>query len=226
MTAPGDGVVRALVAGEVLYRDAVRGGRQFEASAAAAMAFWTEYHELLLGELAVDPGEERRELAARLAHRFWSPRSWRAFPGVLGVLDGLRGGGVQLAVVSNFTDSLLSILAEHDILERLDVVVVSTTCGAQKPDASIFREALRRTGSDPAATVHVGDNYIADVLGARAAGIAPILVDRTRAGGSGMYDFALDAAGGEGGPRLDCPVIGDLAELLALVRPPATPPGG
>jgi putative hydrolase of the HAD superfamily len=83
---------------------------------------------------------------------------------------------------------------------------------------AIFREALRRTGADPASSIHVGDNYIADVLGARAAGIDAILLDRSRGGGRGMFDFALrDGLGGTAGLRLDCPVISDLRGLLTLV---------
>ncbi len=78
--------------------------------------------------------------------------------------------------------------------------MASTVTGSQKPDVSIFREALRRTGSDPASSVHMGDNYIADVLGARAAGIDGVLVDRSRRGQPGMFDFALrDGLGGTTG---------------------------
>jgi putative hydrolase of the HAD superfamily len=125
---------------------------------------------------------------------------------------------VQLAVISNFTDALTAVCRTHELDGYFDCLVASTVSGSQKPDVSIFREALRRTGADPESSVHVGDNYIADVLGARAAGIDGVLVDRTRAGGRGMFDFALrDGLGGSRGAVLDCPVVADLRELLALI---------
>jgi putative hydrolase of the HAD superfamily len=200
-TAP-ERMAEALHAGERMYRGALRAGRTFESSMDEARAFWQEYNELILAELGVEHG--RAEKALELTTRFWHPHSWRVFPEVHEVLGELRDRGLQLAVISNFTD----------------VLVASAVTGAQKPDAGIFREALRRTSADPAASLHVGDNYVADILGARASGIDGVLVDRSRVGGKGMFDFALrDGIGGTAGVRLDCPVIADLRELLGLVGP-------
>ena len=207
----------ALRVGERLYRDALRSGREFESSTADAQAFWHEYHEHILAALRVHDGARRERLAGALTERFWHPSAWRPFDEVLEVLAALHAAGLTLAVVSNFTDALHALCLEHDLVRHLDTVVASVHVGAQKPDVAIFREALRRTGGDPAASLMVGDNYVADVLGARAAGIDGVLVDRSRRGGRGMFDFALrDGIGGTAGVRLDCPVIADLRELLVL----------
>ena len=48
---------------------------------------------------------------------------------------------------------------------------------AEKPDRRIFEHALSVSGAEPETTLHVGDLYDADVLGARAAGIHPALID-------------------------------------------------
>lgn len=211
-------VDRALRAGERMYQEALRSGRAFESSMTEARAFWREYNELILADLGVAPGAERRRLADRLTANFWSPGAWMVFPEVHEVLGALRAAGLQLAVISNFTDALIAICATHGLDGYLDCLVASVTAGAQKPDVSIFREALRRTGADPASSVHVGDNYVADVLGARAAGISGILIDRSRSGRPGMFDFTRrEGLGGTSGLRLDCPVIGDLRELLELI---------
>jgi len=210
-------MAHALHAGERMYRGALRAGRSFESSMDEARAFWQEYNELILAELGVDHG--RAEKARQLSERFWHPHSWRAFPEVHEVLGTLRGRGLQLAVISNFTDALVALCETHELDGYFDVLVASTVTGAQKPDAGIFREALRRTGADPATSMHVGDNYVADVLGARASGISGVLLDRSRAGGRGMFDFALrDGIGGTAGVQLDCPVIGDLRELLEMTQ--------
>jgi putative hydrolase of the HAD superfamily len=210
-------MARALHAGERMYRGALRAGRTFESSLDEARRFWQEYNELILAELGVQ--QDRAALARELSERFWHPHSWRAFPEVHEVLRALHGAGLQLAVISNFTDALVAVCETHELDGYFDVLVASTAIGSQKPDAGIFREALRRTGADPASSLHVGDNYVADILGARASGIAGVLLDRSLAGGRGMFDFALrDGIGGTGGVRLDCPVIPDLRGLMPLVE--------
>ena len=207
---------RALHAGERMYRGALRDGRSFESSIDEARRFWQEYNELILAELGVP--EPRAELARAVSDRFWHPHSWRVFPEVHDVLRALRDAGLQLAVISNFTDALVAVCETHELDGYFDVLIASTVTGSQKPDAGIFREALRRTGADPTASLHVGDNYVADILGARASGIHGVLLDRSLAGGRGMFDFAVrDGIGGTGGVRLDCPVIAELRELLSLI---------
>jgi putative hydrolase of the HAD superfamily len=211
-------IAAALVAGEHMYREALRTGRSFESSVREARAFWLEYNQLILSQLGVAPGPDRAELAHRFSERFWSPYSWRVFPEVHEVLGILRTAGLQLAIISNFPAALVAVCESHDLDGYFDCLVASATAGAQKPDAAIFSEALRRAGATAETSLHVGDNYIADVLGARASGIEAVLVDRTRGGGRGMFDFALrDGIGGTGGVRLDCPVIGSLRELPPLL---------
>jgi putative hydrolase of the HAD superfamily len=49
--------------------------------------------------------------------------------------------------------------------------VFSDECGVRKPDPAIFDIALERLGMDRKEVVHVGDDPILDVEGARAAGL-------------------------------------------------------
>jgi putative hydrolase of the HAD superfamily len=49
--------------------------------------------------------------------------------------------------------------------------------GFEKPDVRIFEQALERAGCDPRATLHVGDMYHADVVGARKASLHAVLLD-------------------------------------------------
>lgn len=50
---------------------------------------------------------------------------------------------------------------------------------AYKPHREVFEKALQISGCRAEETVHIGDSYDSDVLGAQAAGIRPVLVDRT-----------------------------------------------
>jgi HAD superfamily hydrolase (TIGR01509 family) len=66
-------------------------------------------------------------------------------------------------------------------------VVLSQECGARKPDPRIFNIALGRAGCSGHEMVHVGDSLDEDVLGASAAGIRSVWINRdqrseTRAG--------------------------------------------
>ncbi|WP_323132320.1 HAD family hydrolase [Kineococcus indalonis] len=51
-----------------------------------------------------------------------------------------------------------------------------------KPRPAAFLAACERLGVPPAATLHVGDEHAVDVLGARAAGLRAVHVDRTGTG--------------------------------------------
>jgi FMN hydrolase / 5-amino-6-(5-phospho-D-ribitylamino)uracil phosphatase len=52
-----------------------------------------------------------------------------------------------------------------------DFAVPAAEAGAAKPDPAIFREAARRAGLTAAAMLHIGDDPVCDVLGARNAGL-------------------------------------------------------
>jgi putative hydrolase of the HAD superfamily len=97
---------------------------------------------------------------------------------VPGVLRRARELGIRLVVVSNWDVSLHDALAAAGLDRLLDATVTSAEFGAAKPDPAIFAHALELAGVAAADAVHVGDSVEADVDGARAAGIAPLLVVR------------------------------------------------
>jgi putative hydrolase of the HAD superfamily len=103
---------------------------------------------------------------------------FRAYAEVPRVLAELRVRGLRLVVVSNWDVSLHVALAETGLADLVDGAISSAELGAAKPDPSIFRHALTLAGVPAPAAIHVGDDVDADVAGARAAGIEPVLVDR------------------------------------------------
>lgn len=60
-------------------------------------------------------------------------------------------------------------------------VISADTVRVYKPRRELFEEALRISGCAPDEAVHIGDSYDTDVVGARAAGIRPILLLRGKA---------------------------------------------
>lgn len=108
---------------------------------------------------------------------------FRAFDDVVPALAALRERGMRMAVVSNWDISLHEVLAAAGLTGWVDVVVTSAQERVQKPDPGLFAIALRRLGgAEPSEVLHVGDDLLADVQGARAAGIEPLLIDRERSG--------------------------------------------
>jgi putative hydrolase of the HAD superfamily len=104
---------------------------------------------------------------------------FRPYPEVPGVLAALRDRGVARVVVSNWDVSLHDVLERTDLRPLVDAVVTSAEFGAAKPDPAIFARALEIAGGVAAAdALHAGDDLDADVGGARAAGITPVLVAR------------------------------------------------
>jgi FMN hydrolase / 5-amino-6-(5-phospho-D-ribitylamino)uracil phosphatase len=51
--------------------------------------------------------------------------------------------------------------------------------GAMRPDPALFRAAIERTGVEPAAALHVGDDPVNDVAAARAFGLRTAWVNRS-----------------------------------------------
>lgn len=130
--------------------------------------------------------------------RLWS----RVLPNVAEALSELKQAGLRLVVVSNSDGSIESALRDRQLRGFFDAVVDSSVVGFEKPDRRIFEHALERVGADPLGTLHVGDLYPADVLGARGAGIHAALVDPA--------DVWHDA---------DCPRFRDVREIqLAICR--------
>ncbi|WP_219974825.1 HAD family hydrolase [Rubrobacter xylanophilus] len=128
--------------------------------------------------------------------------SFRPYPESEEVLRGLRGLGARLYVVSNWDVLLEEVLGDLGWLGYFEDVVASAAVGYEKPDPGIFEEALRRSGAERGRTVHVGNDPVADIEGARAAGIDAVLVDRR---------------GGGGHPAASA-VVSDLREVLGIVR--------
>ncbi len=126
---------------------------------------------------------------------------WEFVPdGVVPALAALRAAGFRLVVVSNANGTLRAKFDRLGLTARVDCVLDSCEFGVEKPDPRLFQIAMEKSGAEPGTTVHVGDLYHVDVLGARAAGLSGVLYDE-----AGLYS------------DVDCPKVRSLAELVDLV---------
>jgi putative hydrolase of the HAD superfamily len=104
--------------------------------------------------------------------------------GAARTLGVLAESGIAIGLVSNTLRTpgavLRTILKRQGVLDRLAVTVFSDECGLRKPDPAIFDIALEGLGVDRKEAVHVGDDPILDIEGARAAGLRVIQLDAGR----------------------------------------------
>lgn len=104
--------------------------------------------------------------------------AWRVFADAPEALRALRARGLRVGVVSNFDTRLVGLLDQLGLAPLVDRIVHSTRAGVAKPDPAIFHLALEALGVPPAEALHAGNEVVADVEGARAAGLRAVLVDR------------------------------------------------
>ena len=93
------------------------------------------------------------------------------------VLAALHGAGYKLGVISNRDTPLQDVLARIGLASYFPYSLASGEINAWKPDPEIFLHACSQLGVEPSESVYVGDNWFADVVGARRAGVRPVLYD-------------------------------------------------
>lgn len=156
------------------------GTDRYRAHRGGEAEYWRRFVAMTLAATPGAPADE--DLASRalepLREAFRSPSSWVVYPDVVPTLEALRGLGVRLAVVSNWDSRLPALLADLGLADRFDAIAVSHLEGVEKPHPALFEAALARLGATREGGLHVGDVPELDGAGARAAGLACLLVDR------------------------------------------------
>lgn len=171
------------------------------ASAAKLEHAWQSYYATALRAAGVEAAwEELLAAGALLDEWYMHPDRWEVFPDVVPVLDEAHRRGLQQGIISDWGPDLLPLLHQLDLTRRLDFVIASAVTGYAKPSMEIFRHALARAQLPAEQCLYVGDTYLQDVIGARAAGLRPVLIDR-----EGLA------------PPLDCEVVRTLAGVLPLL---------
>ena len=126
---------------------------------------------------------------------------WEYVPSdVVPALDALRNRRLRLVVVSNANGTLLAHMERLRLTERFDHILDSQDEGVEKPDPRFFEIALRRSGARKETTIHVGDLYYVDVVGARNAGLRGVLLDEANLR-----------------PDADCPRVRSLDDLVGQI---------
>jgi putative hydrolase of the HAD superfamily len=170
--------------------------------------FWQDYLEEYARACGV-PEASYAEVHEHLDAEFAVAALWsRIIPGSLDGLRALAATGVQLGIVSNADGTVGARLAQQEVLQvgpgigvEVGCVIDSGAVGIDKPDPRIFHVALDALGVDAHDAWYVGDMPGIDVVGARAAGLRPFVMD--------PYGFHTGA---------DYDIVTSLADVAARVR--------
>lgn len=163
---------------------------------------WIEYSRRRLIALGASPQWAREFAAKASVHmgEFYRPES--IVPeDVRRALPQLKQAGYILGVISNRDKPFLDVLKHHGIDEFFDFSLAAGEVNVFKPEPGVFEHALQRLNLSPQEAIYVGDNYYADVVGARRAGLQPVLYDPL-----GIF------------PDPDCATIKSFDELNSIIK--------
>jgi HAD superfamily hydrolase (TIGR01662 family) len=159
--------------------------------------FWQHFNRHLLEAMGISGDLDR--LAQEVSVRFAEVDMVYRCPGTsCRTLGMLKERGYSLGLLTNRENlgRFQELLAQFSLHDYFEMILAAGEVGVRKPDPGIFWAALERMEASAKETLYVGDNYWADVLGAEAAGIRPVLLDPLR-----LF------------PEADCVVLEDLEEL-------------
>lgn len=134
------------------------------------LTFWMQY--------AGAPEQAIPEILTRILERHKREHLWSwPDPSAAEVFAKLKALGYRLGVISNSDGSIERSMTKLGFAPFFDCMIDSQVVGVEKPDPRIFELALQQLGLRAERCAYVGDNYDRDVIGARRAGLTPILID-------------------------------------------------
>jgi putative hydrolase of the HAD superfamily len=164
---------RAIAAEIAFYRRHLDDGRDER-----SLALLRERCAEALREALPEEAQRRLPSAPGLIEALLGSLRFRLYPDVRPALEHYRARGLRLVVISNWDVSLHAVLGALGLGPALDGIVTSAEARARKPSGVIFEQALHLAGVSGREAIHVGDSFEEDVVGARAAGIEPVLLRR------------------------------------------------
>ena len=161
---------------DAYYEDRYRTDDTFWTDEGETSQVWVGMYSLLCRKLGI--ADEAEKIAQRVYEEFGDPDRWRAYDDVARAFERLRTRDLRVGIISNWDRRLEGLLGGLGLGALIDTVVSSAAVGLHKPDPRIFELACDRLAVAPADAAHVGDHHYADIVGASAVGMTPVLIDR------------------------------------------------
>jgi len=148
---------------------------------------WQQYLDAYITACGVGHDDQvlRDDVHKHLDSEFAVGDLWsRIIPGSVDGLRALVATGVHVGIISNADGTVAERLAAQEVLQvgpglgiEVACVIDSGAVGVSKPDPRIFHIALDAIGIAASDSWYLGDMPGIDVVGARAAGLWPIVMD-------------------------------------------------
>ncbi len=139
-----------------------------------ATAAWHAFMDVLLESAGVHESDRRRAVPwlfeQQRVRNLWR----RPVPGMIKLCRELGAAGVPIGLVTNSEGRAAELVAELGWTDALPVVADSGVLGFEKPAPEIFEWTAARLGVPVGETVHVGDSFPADVMGAIGVGMRAV----------------------------------------------------
>ncbi|GAB3749621.1 YjjG family noncanonical pyrimidine nucleotidase [Spirosoma pomorum] len=119
--------------------------------------------------LGVDPVQIKADLNAEYLRIL--PYKPHLLESARELLDHLNGRYPMHIITNGFAEIQAVKMDSAEIAYYFTNVVTSETANAKKPDLLVFEYALQISGATAAESLMIGDNYEADILGAKRAGL-------------------------------------------------------
>jgi HAD superfamily hydrolase (TIGR01549 family) len=136
------------------------------------------YMELVLENAGITLSDATAVALRELRSYHAEHNLWEYVPAdVVPALERMSTLGLTLVVVSNANGALHRAFDRVGLTRYFDCICDSYLEGVEKPDPRFFHIAMERSGAAAGTTMHVGDLYYVDVVGARNTGLRPMLID-------------------------------------------------
>ena len=149
----------------------------FDGSYRYSLAWFRAFNERVLAACGVS-AKRLDKAHEELVRRFGDPKTYKVFPEVEDALNELAARGIQVGIVSNWSECLPDLCRGLGLAPLVRFILCSAEMRSEKPERAIFERALFRAGVPAEATLHVGDQFERDVRGALQAGLRAALIDR------------------------------------------------
>jgi putative hydrolase of the HAD superfamily len=128
----------------------------------------------------------------RLWDHFASPGAWRLFDDVPATIERLTADGYRLAMASNFDARLHGLCDTMSVLQEIAPRLVSSEVGYRKPAAPFYEAVIAACDVAADSILMVGDDWEADIVAAKQAGLQAQWLDRRGAPSPWAINTLLD----------------------------------
>ena len=108
------------------------------------------------------------------------PRKPHLLPATREMLDYLKDRYVMHIITNGFAEIQAIKMDSAEIAHYFNIVVTSENANAKKPDPLVFAYAMQAAGADVSESLMIGDNFVADILGAKRVGMDTVFYNPAR----------------------------------------------